>query len=283
MKTVSGAKDASYCCCVRGAIFGDFQSRTPAAFWTRTYGSAALSVKREYTTLLWMGVAFAVALSLAAAVFAIKGADIVNGAAGDSSLVPLPVLGGLRGWSPRCTIWSDLLAVSGARSRLWPGVCRSAAGSCWPCGLALSDLVSSPVIWQTVRFLCRSDFNDLSPSNLFFRRTLEGPRVEGLACVADRRAELHTSRFCVGLCARSIPWDCGLWTLAFCSVCPVRRHVHRWTHSCPCSCGTSSSRNEVQSREAWAGCQLTVPPRPRIGTGPPTSMSFNRLLCRAIR
>ena len=34
-------------------------------------------MKREYETLLWMGMAFGVALGLAAAVFAIKGADIV--------------------------------------------------------------------------------------------------------------------------------------------------------------------------------------------------------------
>jgi hypothetical protein len=40
--------------------------------------SAALSPKRESTTLLWMGTAFVVALGLAAAVFATRGLDIVQ-------------------------------------------------------------------------------------------------------------------------------------------------------------------------------------------------------------
>jgi hypothetical protein len=40
--------------------------------------SAALSAKRESTTMLWMGTAFVVALGLAAAVFATRGLDIVQ-------------------------------------------------------------------------------------------------------------------------------------------------------------------------------------------------------------
>jgi len=40
--------------------------------------SAALSAKRESTTLFWMGMAFAVALGLAATVFARRGTDIVE-------------------------------------------------------------------------------------------------------------------------------------------------------------------------------------------------------------
>src|ERR1700722_11660137 len=65
---------------VSAAQYSPVSNREHRVYWRfgpEPMRSAALSVKREYTTLLWMGMAFGVALGLVAAVFDIKGADIV--------------------------------------------------------------------------------------------------------------------------------------------------------------------------------------------------------------